>query len=49
MKAIAKGEVKLTGGNVHFNVMGDPEPLGGHRVLTDNGIGANFNAKSTII
>ena len=47
VKAIAKGEVKLTGGNVHFNVMGDPEPLGGHRVLTDNGIGANFNAKST--
>ena len=47
VKAIAKGEIKLTGGNVHFNVMGDPEPLGGHRVLTDNGIGANFNAKST--
>ena len=47
VKAIAKGEVKLTGGNVHFNVMGDPEPLGGHRVLTDNGIGTNFNAKST--
>ena len=47
VKAIAKGEIKLIGGNVHFNVMGDPEPLGGHRVLTDNGIGANFNAKST--
>ena len=47
VKAIAKGEIKLTGGNVHFNVMGDPEPLGGHRVLTDNGIGTNFNAKST--
>ena len=47
-KVIADGDIKLTGGNVHFNVMGTESPLGGHRILTDNGVGANFSAVSTI-
>ena len=47
-KVIADGDIKLTGGNVHFNVMGTKSPLGGHRILTDDGVGANFSAVSTI-
>ena len=47
VKVIADGDIKLTGGNVHFNVMGTESPLGGHRILTDNGVGANFSAVST--
>ena len=47
-KVIADGDIKLTGGNVHFNVMGTESPLGGHRILTDDGVGANFSAVSTI-
>ncbi len=47
VKIIADGDIKLTGGNVHFNVMGTESPLGGHRILTDNGVGANFSAVST--
>ena len=46
-KVIADGDIKLTGGNVHFNVMGTKSPLGGHRILTDDGVGANFSAVST--
>ena len=47
VKVTAEGDIKLTGGNVHFNVMGTKSPLGGHRILTDNGVGANFSAVST--
>ena len=47
VKVTAEGDIKLTGGNVHFNVMGTESPLGGHRILTDNGVGANFSAVST--
>ena len=47
VKVTADGDIKLTGGNVHFNVMGTESPLGGHRILTDNGVGANFSAVST--
>ena len=47
VKVTADGDIKLTGGNVQFNVMGTESPLGGHRILTDNGVGANFSAVST--
>ena len=47
VKVTAEGDIKLTGGNVHFNVMGTKSPLGGHRILTDDGVGANFSAVST--
>ena len=45
--AKSAGNVVLSGGNVKFNVMGTDTPLGGHRILTDNGVSANFNAVST--
>ena len=45
--AKSAGDVVLSGGNVKFNVMGTDSPLGGHRILTDNGVGANFSAVST--
>lgn len=41
------GEFKFTDGNIHFNIMGVADPIGGHRVLTDAGVGANFSAVST--
>lgn len=41
------GQVNLTGGYIAFNVMGVADPLGGHRLLTDAGVGANFSAVST--
>ena len=45
--AKSTGSVVLSGGNVKFNVMGTNTPLGGHRILTDSGVGANFSAVST--
>ncbi len=45
--AKSAGNVVLSGGNVKFNVMGTDTPLGGHRILTDSGVGANFSAVST--
>ncbi len=42
------GTVNLTGGHVSFNVMGVDDPLGGHRILTDAGVGTNFSAVSTM-
>lgn len=41
------GTYELKDGSVHFNIMGVNDPLGGHRVLTDAGVGANFSAVST--
>ena len=43
----AEGTTTLTGGNVKFTVMGTDAPNGGHRILTDNGVGANFSAVQT--
>ena len=43
----AEGTTALTGGNVKFTVMGTDAPNGGHRILTDNGVGANFSAVQT--
>ena len=43
----AEGTTTLTGGNVKFTVMGTDAPNGGHRILTDNGVGANFGAVQT--
>lgn len=43
----AEGTTTLTGGNVKFTVMGTDAPNGGHRILTDNGVGANFSAVKT--
>ena len=43
----AAGEVTLSGGHIAFNVMGVDDPLGGHRTLTDHGVGTNFSAVST--
>ena len=48
VSAAAAGTYKLTGGYIHFNMMGVANPVGGHRVLTDEGAGANFNAVSTL-
>ncbi len=48
VKSTLAGEYTLTGGFVYFNVMGIEDPLGGHRLLTDTGVGANFSAVSTI-
>ena len=41
------GTVKLTGGHIVFNIMGTDDPSGGHRLLTDSGVGTNFSAVST--
>jgi hypothetical protein len=38
---------KLTGGHIAFNNMGAANPLGAHRALTDEGVGANFSAVDT--
>ena len=43
----AEGTTTLTRGNVKFTVMGTDAPNGGHRILTDNGVGANFSAVQT--
>ncbi len=47
LKFGAEGTYKLTGGHVAFNVMGVANPIGGHRTLSDGGVGANFSAVDT--
>ena len=44
----AAGMLTLTGGHVEFNVMGVEDIRGGHRILTDAGVGTNFSAVSTM-
>lgn len=41
------GKNVLTNGSTQFGVMGVEDPLGGHRLLTDNGTGTNFSAVNT--
>lgn len=41
------GTYSFTDGNIHFNIMGVNDPVGGHRILSDAGVGANFTAVST--
>lgn len=42
-----EGANVFEGGYIDFSVMGVDNPLGGHRLLTDDGVGANMNAVST--
>lgn len=45
--ATEAGTNTLTGGNIPMTMMCNPaNPWGQHRTLTDNGVGANFNASS---
>ena len=48
VSAASAGTYTLSGGFIYFNVMGIADPLGGHRLLTDSGVGANFSAVSTL-
>ena len=41
------GEYTLNTGYIYYTMMGSDNPTGGHRLLTDQGIGANFNASQT--
>ena len=48
VSAAAAGTYTLTGAYIHFTMMGAADPLGMHRTLTEAGVGANFNALSTL-
>jgi hypothetical protein len=48
VSAAAAGTYTLTGAYIHFTLMGAADPLGMHRTLTEAGVGANFNAVSTV-
>lgn len=42
------GDLVLGDGSITFGVMGVADPLGGHRLLTDTGVGVNFSAVGTL-
>ena len=41
------GEYKINTGYIYYTMMGSDNPTGGHRLLTDQGVGANFSASQT--
>ncbi len=47
VSADEEGTYTLSNGFIYFTMMGSSDPIGGHRTLTDNGIGANFSAAQT--
>ena len=48
VKVVAAGEMTLSSGDIYFSMMAHSEPIGEHRTLTDDGVGANFSASKTI-
>ena len=47
VSSAAAGTYTLDSGFIYFTMMGSSDPLGGHRTLTDTGVGANFSAAQT--